>query len=48
MEIDSNNSGQVAAISSTANFKSPMHMSGLDDTLETGEKQVLLNLHFSH
>ena len=40
MEIDSNNSGQVAAISSTANFKSPMHMSGLDDTMETGEKQV--------
>lgn len=36
---DSNNPGQVAAVSSTANFKSPM-MSMDESTNENGEKQV--------
>lgn len=38
---DGNPPGQVAAVSSTANFKSPMHnMSMNDDSTQDGEKQV--------
>lgn len=38
---DGNHPGQVAAVSSTANFKSPMHnMSMNDDSTQDGEKQV--------
>lgn len=46
MDVDGNSSGnpgQVAAVSSTANFKSPMHMHETGDesmTPVTGEKQV--------
>lgn len=44
MDIDGNsgNPGQVAAVSSTDNFKSPMHnnMENGDHTTTTGEKQV--------
>lgn len=41
MEIGEGNSGQVAAVSSTANFKSPMHTMGMgDENGEPGEKQV--------
>lgn len=47
MEIgESGNPGQVAAISSTANFKSPMHTMSMDtdDGAMPGEKQVSLFL----
>lgn len=41
MEIDPSNPGQVDAVSSTANFKSPMSSMGMGDGSEmTGEKQV--------
>lgn len=40
-QSDGNHPGQVAAVSSTANFKSPMHnMSMNDDSTQDGEKQV--------
>lgn len=42
---DAGNPGQVAAVSSTANFKSPMGMSSMDESVnENGEKQVSLSL----
>lgn len=41
MDIGDGNSGQVAAISSTANFKSPLNSLGMGECNdETGEKQV--------
>lgn len=52
MDIDGNSSGnpgQVAAVSSTDNFKSPMH-TGMDngDHSTTGEKQVNIFISFLH
>lgn len=43
METGDGNSGQVAAISSTASFKSPAGSMGMGDEETNGEKQV----HFS-
>lgn len=40
MEMGDGNSGQVAAISSTAGFKSPMSSIGMDCSEESNEKQV--------
>lgn len=41
MDTGGNHPGQVAAVSSTANFKSPMHnLSMNDDSTQDGDKQV--------
>lgn len=40
MDIGEGNSGQVAAVSSTASFKSPMSAAGITDEDTNGEKQV--------
>lgn len=47
MEMGDGNSGQVAAVSSTASFKSPMNSMGMnDDREESGEKQVRPSLSY--
>lgn len=41
MDVDPSNPGQVDAVSSTANFKSPISGLGISDSNDgTGEKQV--------
>lgn len=45
METGDGNSGQVAAVSSTASFKSPAVGIGEDET--NGEKQVTLDLYLN-
>lgn len=47
METGDGNSGQVAAISSTASFKSPAGSMGINDDDTNGEKQVKVLKHFS-